>query len=591
MQNDVFVVSDASADSRFLNNPLVNEGPNIRFYAGAPLFAPDGQPIGTVCVIDSKPREVSFEQTNALTMLSNQVTKLLELRLQLSKLRTLNQQLVIKSTAINNIVEGVVVQDSQSAIIDFNPAALHVLGLTVEQLTGKTSYDPSWSAVHEDGSPIAGDKHPSVNALRTGKKQSNVVMGIYSDSKNIRWLSVNSIPLFAESGTAASHTVTSFSDITVQIENQRIIENGRRQSRFILDSIPHMIALWSSDLINVDANEAYAAYLGKSVDRIHGRHMKQVIGEKISEENLARFHEVVSGKTVTFETVLPQNDGPTRHTLATFVPNFVEGTVESVLAIVVDITELKKHELEKRNLELQLAESARLSALGEMAGGVAHEINNPLAIIRGKSSLLIERIKSSNIQPADVITQLERIELTVDRIAKILKGLRTYSRSADNDPFEKIDVKSVVEDTVVLCREKFRLAQVELSVVGNLPLLAECRATEISQITMNLLSNSFDAVSDLSSKWVVITLNEDSDSITVTITDSGLGIDVAVSRKMMNPFFTTKDVGKGTGLGLSISRSIAESHGGSLQYDGSRSNTTLILKIPKLQSGSGAKAG
>ena len=112
----------------------------------------------------------------------------------------------------------------------------------------------------------------------------------------------------------------------------------------------------------------------------------------------------------------------------------------------------------------------------------------------------------------------------------------------------------------------------------------DCRAGEIVQVLLNLLNNAYDAISESSEKWIKVELKKEPKSIAIWVTDSGGGIPTEVQKKIMQPFFTTKEVGKGTGLGLSISRGIIESHHGQLILDTSSANTCFIIKLPIKQT-------
>ncbi len=227
--------------------------------------------------------------------------------------------------------------------------------------------------------------------------------------------------------------------------------------------------------------------------------------------------------------------------------------------------------------------SSRMSALGEMASGIAHEINNPLAIIFGK----IEKtqrllLKEGPIQVDVILSDLKKIQETSERISKIIKGLRAFSRSGDQDPFAKVGIDTIVNDTLSFCRERILNHSVSLRIPETVPTLEiTCRATQISQVLLNLLNNSFDAIFEQpGEKWISLNFEITPLKLRMKVTDSGNGIAPEVIDRMMQPFFTTKEAGKGTGLGLSISKGIVEEHQGTLNYDSSSKNTCFIIELP-----------
>ena len=240
-----------------------------------------------------------------------------------------------------------------------------------------------------------------------------------------------------------------------------------------------------------------------------------------------------------------------------------------------DVTEI-------RAKELKLLHTSKMSSLGEMSSGIAHEINNPLAIIHGKSHQIRRQIEKGNLEANELIKLTNDIDQTVLRISKIIKGLRSFSRDGDQDPFELRSVLSLFEDTISFCATRFKHHDIDLDVSG-IPadLEIKCRPSQISQVLLNLLNNSFDATQSLTDRWIKVKAWEEPNQISISVTDSGHGIPEGIREKILEPFFTTKEVGKGTGLGLSISLGIIKSHGGTLEIDGNAENTRFLIHLPK----------
>lgn len=248
-----------------------------------------------------------------------------------------------------------------------------------------------------------------------------------------------------------------------------------------------------------------------------------------------------------------------------------------LLVIWRDLTDLKIK-------DQMLIHSAKMSSLGEMAGGIAHEVNNPLAIINGTASLLVKKIDAGTFDPTKGKAQLNNILNMTERITKIVKGLKSFSRNAELDPYSLISVRSIIDNALSLCTEKFKHLNVQIKTELENELDVECRNTQIEQVLLNLLNNSHDAILNLSEKWIQVTAKEIKDQVQISVTDSGLGIPLEIVTKMMQPFYTTKDVGFGTGLGLSISKGIIENHSGTLTYDPQSKNTRFVISIPKRQN-------
>lgn len=224
--------------------------------------------------------------------------------------------------------------------------------------------------------------------------------------------------------------------------------------------------------------------------------------------------------------------------------------------------------------------TAKMAALGEMASGVAHEINNPLAIIRGRADHLLTLLEHGPVEMDRLKSDLHRMQVTTDRIARIIKGLRAFSRDSSRDPMELTNIRSIVEDVVELSRERFSKRAIELRVSISEDISIECRPSEIEQILVNLINNSYDAIENLSEKWIEVSVYRQAANAMISVVDSGSGIDSTVVDKMMQPFYTTKEVGRGTGLGLSISKGIAEAHHGTLVYKTKAAHTQFLLSLP-----------
>jgi C4-dicarboxylate-specific signal transduction histidine kinase len=222
--------------------------------------------------------------------------------------------------------------------------------------------------------------------------------------------------------------------------------------------------------------------------------------------------------------------------------------------------------------------------LGEMSAGIAHEINNPLAIILGHAELLEQYTK--NLPPGDpksasIQASTKSIIATTQRISRIVKALLTFSRRGDAETKEDVSVEAMVDDVLAICQERVKTRGIEIrkripkgiSIHGNL--------MQLSQVLLNLVSNALGALEPLELQWIELAATENSQTVEISVTDAGNGIPSEIRDKIMQPFFTTKEVGKGTGLGLSISKGIIDSHHGELVLDEKCPNTRFVITLPK----------
>lgn len=266
------------------------------------------------------------------------------------------------------------------------------------------------------------------------------------------------------------------------------------------------------------------------------------------------------------------------------VQDLESAVLERTHELETSIQKLVATNEELKDAQVQLLQASKMSALGEMAGGIAHEINTPLGTI----TLLVSRLQGilgeGAMDQAEMEGLLKMIDTTVERIAKIVSGLKSFSRDATKEPFQSVSLKKVVAETLILCQEKMKNHGIDLR-VAEIPETLEivCREIQISQVLLNLLNNAYDAVEPRPEKWIQIGFTEQEDFVELSITDSGPGIPAEIQSKLFQPFFTTKEVGKGTGLGLSISKGILDAHKGKFSL-GKSQNTQFLIQLPKKQA-------
>lgn len=259
---------------------------------------------------------------------------------------------------------------------------------------------------------------------------------------------------------------------------------------------------------------------------------------------------------------------------------------EEKLATALANVEAEKRKIEELNFQLEeqrarAFSSAKFAALGEMAGGIAHEINNPMTVINLNAEQLKYMLKSPEERVEAAMAKLEVISKTVSRVAKIIDSMRSFSRQADEDEFQYEYVQRIIDETLSFCSERFKHHHIEMKVEYSEERVAiHCRPVQISQVILNLLNNAFDAIEDLPQKWIHLRVIREEGHVFISVTDSGTGIPLSEQEKIFVPFYTTKAVGKGTGLGLSLSRKIIEDHGAQLRLDTNSKNTSFMIEFP-----------
>ncbi|MBI2606676.1 MAG: PAS domain S-box protein [Deltaproteobacteria bacterium] len=334
------------------------------------------------------------------------------------------------------------------------------------------------------------------------------------------------------------------------------------------------------------ANPAMFRILGYDYSEMIGRPIEDFLFEEDRHDVAVKFERRKKGIAEKFERRLRHKSGSEVFCIISSRPVMgSSGKMISIIALVSDITESKIKERLIADQQTKMIAVSKMSALGEMAGGIAHEVNTPLGIICMKTAQLKMRVQEKRIDRPKIIEVIESIESTSFRIARIIKGLRAFAREGATDPFQQVSLKTIVEDTLVFCSERFKDHNIKLELPDiSEALLIECSPTQVSQVLLNLLNNACDAVIDLGNKWIRIDVRDAGETVELAVADSGPGIPPEMREKIMQPFFTSKAVGKGTGLGLGISKGIIESHSGTLFLDASCPNTRFVIVLPKRQN-------
>lgn len=248
-------------------------------------------------------------------------------------------------------------------------------------------------------------------------------------------------------------------------------------------------------------------------------------------------------------------------------------------------------EMENRyNVYLQnrskIESQTRLGDLGLMTAGIAHEINNPLAVINASAIVLLRKLDKGMTSEEDTRKELHRVLGQSDRIIKIIRGLKFVSRDGSQDPFKNEDINQVVKEAYELCNQKLLRYKVQSSFIPSPEACyADIRVVQIQQVILSLVSNAIDAIEEQEHKQVNITLKcDDPSTVKIIVEDNGPGIPEDIKEEVLKPFFTTKPVGKGTGLGLSVAHEIMQKHGGKIEIDCTDGGTKFILSLPRVQS-------
>lgn len=269
-------------------------------------------------------------------------------------------------------------------------------------------------------------------------------------------------------------------------------------------------------------------------------------------------------------------------------------------AQITDSLRKSNTELEKRSKELeasieelkstqrQLIQASKLASMGTLTAGIAHEINNPLAGIKLFAQNTKRAQAEDRLKPEKMRENMDKISALVDKAARIIEHLRTFSRQATGS-MELMGVNQAVEDSLSMLSEQLKLQNIKISLQldENLPQVRG-DINQIEQVVLNLITNARDSLDEVKVKKISLRTYQDDGGVVIEVADSGSGIPPEILGNVFDPFFTTKPVDKGTGLGLSISHGIVELHGGEIEVESKiNKGSTFRVKLPAVDDMTG----
>lgn len=483
--------------------------------------------------------------------------------------------------------EGVVVQAPSGEIVQCNPAAERILGLSADQMVGRTSLDPLWQATHPDGSPFPGDAHPAMVALRTGQPQRGVAMSVLKPDGSHASISVNAEPVF-DAGPEPAAVIATFVDVTE-------FREAERRTQALLDEVSdlyhfapcgyHTVA---PDGTFADINATELGWLGLSRDDVVGKRrltdFMTAEGQALFE---ATFPRLVRGEAAEFavELDLVGPSGQRRRVMARGAAQHgPDGAFTRARTVLLDVTELRK-------TEGLLEESRRVESLGRVTGGIAHEFNNLLLAIIGLAELAYDTVPERSSSRGDLRSIIDAAR----RGARLLGQLATYARQQVTAPIE-LPLADVVGEVVDAGRARVGPG-VDVTVRHESPPIVRIDRRSLEDAVTSLFDNAAEAVGHAGAITVATGLRTLSPydvagvldarpgvHAFVSVTDNGPGMPSDVLARATEPFFTTKPFGSGAGLGLSTVSGVAAQAGGwlALSSDVDR-GTTATLYLPVVE--------
>jgi histidine kinase len=420
---------------------------------------------------------------------------------------------------------------------------------------------------------------PVLKTFEDGKPHSSEETGVSKDGTNTHWV-VRSAPIKNDEGEVVAAMEMSL-DVTQVKFLEEEVEKSEKKYQTIFNTIPNPVFVLDGKTLDIlDCNESATAIYGYNKEEILGTSFLNFFEENHREE----YASETKSSNVLNKVRHLRRDGQTIYVNIRISSSEYAGQ-DVLLVTTSDITK-------RLTAEQQLIQASKMSTLGEMATGVAHELNQPLSVIKTSSSFIVKKVRKNEVIQADILKTLaEEMDSHVDRAARIIDHMREFGRKSDVGR-QKVRVNEPLENALEIFSQQLKLR--EINIVKEFekdlpPILAD--PNRLEQIFINLLINARDAIEEKNDmtnhegkpKEILLKTAFKKGMVTIEVKDTGMGIPKPILDKIFEPFFTTKKVGQGTGLGLSISYGIIQDYGGHIHaesQEGVGSNFIIHFPVP-----------
>lgn len=402
---------------------------------------------------------------------------------------------------------------------------------------------------------------PTEKAFENGRPHFSEESGFYKDGTRAHWI-VNASPIFDAEG----HVVASMSvslDITARKKLEDEIKRSEKKYVAIFNNIPYALFLINREtLVITDCN--------RSATTLYGCTKGQMIGNSFldffAETDRSGYESAIRSLVPVTRAKHSDKNGRSLYVNINLSDSEYQVGGEVILATVVDITE-------RIESEQQVIQANKMATLGEMATGVAHELNQPLSVIQMISSLFARKLDRGEVPDRDALLDISsKLKSNVERASKIINHMREFGRKSTLEA-GSVELNEVILKSLDFFRQQLLLRDIEvvLELGEGLPMI-KADPNRLEQVFVNLLTNARDAIEEKSQrepffkgeKRITIRTRSNRRYVFAEVCDTGIGIPKQIQERLFEPFFTTKDVGRGTGLGLSISYRIVTDYGGTI---------------------------
>jgi len=442
------------------------------------------------------------------------------------------------------------------------------------------SFDPEWGDFCYHAYKGRDEKCPKCPVEKTfddGLPHYGEESGVNKDGSPAHWI-VRTSPIKNGQDDIVAAMEMSL-DITQRKQLEDKLEKSEKKYHEIFNNIPNPVFVLDFESFTIiDCNDSVEAIYGFRKEDITNTSFLDLFPEDERDRYVAAMRtstEITQARQLNYK-------GLPLFVNIRISPSEYPGK-KVLLVTTSDITK-------RLETEQQLIQASKMATLGEMATGVAHELNQPLSVIKTASSFFIKKINKKEPLDDEILSNmLQKIDSNVDRTTKIINHMRQFARKSDMD-LEKIQLNEVLKQAFEVFSQQLKLRRIEVvwDIEKDLPMIM-ADPGRLEQVFINLLLNARDAIEERwgpreiekADKRIMIKTGYDAQNVICEVCDTGVGVPQAIVDKIFEPFFTSKEVGKGTGLGLSISYGIIKDCGGNIQVIPNKpSGACFVLNFP-----------
>jgi PAS domain S-box-containing protein len=486
--------------------------------------------------------------------------------------------LALQHKAILNSAKSIIIvaTDAQGNIIVYGQGAEDILGYTqkefIEKGLGAIAFTKEGRSVTFEES-VMYSSMPSTEILCRCKDGSLITMLI------------SVLPQYSLGNKLIGY-IFSGADITTAKDAEVELAHQIKFLQMLIDSMPTAVYYKDSDMHLIGCNKAFEDIMEHPKDFIIGKLDEHIYFDKTAGEESALTDAVAAKKlsSITYEKVVKFRKSPLRN-LVYYKSAYrkIDGKFGGIIGIILDVTQERRMQSERDALQANMIQQNKLASLGELAGSIAHELNNPLSIILGFAQVLIKDASLND----EAKKGIGNIYEAAKRSKSIITNMLEFARS-DTSKNQMANINDIIDSTMLIIEKDFNKAGIEIQKI----LTHDAKSIiinpmQIQQVLLNMLLNSKDAMPSGGKITVQTHINDK--YFMINISDDGSGIPREIIPRIFEPFFTTKSIGKGTGLGLSICYGIIKAHKGNISVKSTVNKGTVFtikLPLPALAGGS-----